>query len=600
VAAFDLGRFAGPAPLVVAKEVLSEPMGPEQRRQIWQTVGLRPALTVVAGLFADLDLAVITNQRSAVEMSFISGVDAGLRKSLEREIARGRAVFSNTGLVQSLKELLEFADEESLAELSASDLTRCVLGISQEQDSVDADLLARVLNPDKTTLQTMLSDYSEAALDWTAQHLFDYSDPFEIVAGDVDEIWRRGWSPRTDPAVVATLGGGPADVFAATYGIELDDFQALGWALWAQARFESIIGFNRNALVDLGMSEDVINVFVKTCSVPLDELRDAIKAERTSPHANIWTRYVLQSAPFLRFSDGSFLMLRLQYGVQRMFGDLLALKLYEAVKATDAVRASHFKAAMNDIFEFRVGEALHRIAKHEERFGGAVIIDDPAMRAAWSTKKGQHKKICDFVYCQRKECIVIDANNRNVPQQFAERFASGADLVAEIREMFAAGKFVQLTSTVEQFRSNGWTTDNVVIDGQSKFIPLVVAPNAGMPTNEFTEMLVLQHALPMITAFDSKALPPTIITWRDLRLLEGFAEAGRERIIDLLIKWRISNYLKVTRALGLPAPLSDFVADNYPVGLPLSRQYRQATEDCWARLRKHALHLITEAEQGGH
>jgi hypothetical protein len=158
---------------------------------------------------------------------------------------------------------------------------------------------------------------------------------------------------------------------------------------------------------------------------------------------------------------------------------------------------------------------------------------------------------------------------------------------------------VQLTSTVEQFRSNGWTADNVEIDDQSKFIPLVVASNAGMPRNEFTELLVLQHALPMIAAFDSKALPPTIITWRDLRLLEGFAEAGRERVIDLLIKRRISNYLKVTRAIGLPASLSDFVADN-PVGLPLGTQYRQAAEACWARLRKHALHPITDAEQGGH
>ena len=32
------------------------------------------------------------------------------------------------------------------------------------------------------------------------------------------------------------LGNGPAEVFAATYGVDLDDFHALGWSLWAQVR----------------------------------------------------------------------------------------------------------------------------------------------------------------------------------------------------------------------------------------------------------------------------------------------------------------------------------------------------------------------------
>ena len=54
------------------------------------------------------------------------------------------------------------------------------------------------------------------------------------------------------------------------------------------------------------------------------------------------------------------------------------------------------------------------------------------MKAAWA-KKGQNKKICDFVYAQRKECIVIDANNRNLPREFAERTASGSDSDKEIR-----------------------------------------------------------------------------------------------------------------------------------------------------------------------
>ena len=77
----DLGRFAGPPPLVVAKEVLSEPMDFGHRRDIWRSTGLVPALATVAELFARLDLAIINNQRSTVEKSFVSGISGGLRKT---------------------------------------------------------------------------------------------------------------------------------------------------------------------------------------------------------------------------------------------------------------------------------------------------------------------------------------------------------------------------------------------------------------------------------------------------------------------------------------------------------------------------------------
>ena len=168
-------------------------------------------------------------------------------------------------------------------------------------------------------------------------------------------------------------------------------------------------------------------------------------------------RYTLQNTPFVRLPNGTFLMLRLQYAVQRMFGELLYLKLHDAIKDAEPARASQFKAAMNDIFEHRVGLVLARIAKHEARFGPTEIIDDPAMKAAWG-KKGQNKKICDFVYAQGKFSLVIDANNRNLPRQFAERAADGAELIAEIRTMFAAGKFEQLTSTIRQFGEHWWST----------------------------------------------------------------------------------------------------------------------------------------------
>jgi hypothetical protein len=79
---FDLGRFAGPPPLLVASEVLDVPMAIDQRQLIWRQVGVLPALTVVAGLLADLDLAAITDSRSDVERQFIVAWSARLSRRL--------------------------------------------------------------------------------------------------------------------------------------------------------------------------------------------------------------------------------------------------------------------------------------------------------------------------------------------------------------------------------------------------------------------------------------------------------------------------------------------------------------------------------------
>ena len=62
-----------------------------------------------------------------------------------------RTIFSNVGLVQCIKEIIEFAEEGSNDELSALDLTRCVLGVNQENDkSVDPGLMERAANPTVT------------------------------------------------------------------------------------------------------------------------------------------------------------------------------------------------------------------------------------------------------------------------------------------------------------------------------------------------------------------------------------------------------------------------------------------------------------------
>jgi hypothetical protein len=113
-------------------------------------------------------------------------------------------------------------------------------------------------------------------------------------------------------------------------------------------------------------------------------------------------------------------------------------------------------------------------------------------------------------------------------------------------------------------------------------------------------MLIMEQALPLIAVFNSKVLPPTIITWRDLQILEGIAEQAKGgRIIELLIMWRISNYVKLTQMSGLPLSLADFIDHHFTLGRPMSEHERTVGAAFFEDLRQHAIGRFEQADQAG-
>ena len=147
---------------------------------------------MVAELFADLDLAAITDRRSDVERAFIAGHVGALQAQLVGALSQGRTIFSNVGLVWCIKEIVEFTAEDSGEELSVLDLMRCVLGINQDNDRVDPGMMARAAKPGGHDFAALKAEFLELALDFVTQGLFDYSDTLETLACSVEETWRRG------------------------------------------------------------------------------------------------------------------------------------------------------------------------------------------------------------------------------------------------------------------------------------------------------------------------------------------------------------------------------------------------------------------------
>jgi hypothetical protein len=131
----------------------------------------------------------------------------------------------------------------------------------------------------------------------------------------------------------------------------------------------------------------------------------------------------------------------------------------------------------------------------------------------------------------------------------------------------------------------------------TKFLPFVAVPSAGVPSNMFTERLILQQAIPLIAGFNSKVMPPIILTWRDPQILEGVAEQGKGgRIIELLIMWRIFNYQMLTEGRGLPVSLADFIDENFTLGRPMPTHDRTVGTQFLQEIHAHAQRRFTEAE----
>jgi hypothetical protein len=111
------------------------------------------------------------------------------------------------------------------------------------------------------------------------------------------------------------------------------------------------------------------------------------------------------------------------------------------------------------------------------------------------------------------------------------------------------------------------------------------------------------HACPIalyfwLTVDDSKVLPPTILTWRDLQILEGIAEQGKGGcIVKLLIMWRLSNYQKLTHEIGLPMSLPDFIDRHFTLGRPMPAHDRTVGTAFLQAIHEHAQRRLTDAEQ---
>ncbi|MGA4791293.1 hypothetical protein [Nocardia sp. AB354] len=548
------------------------------RRVLWGRRGVLPVLEKFSRLLADLDLSSMDNSDDDVALAFLSAVSEPARSEAAAQLARGNAVLHPLPLLLAIKEVIEHADSDEESELSCDELLAVLLSIASEAH--EAAMPARGGGFDQTL--------GEITVNRIAQALLLFPEPLEMLLTTTQGTWYRSWSDRTSKKTRRDLAAGPAEQWAEITGVALDDFLSLGWLFYNLWRHEGFSRINASFFSDHSVAPEAVKFLIEHCSLTVSDLRSLLRQERAEGAA-LWTRYKLQQFPFVRLDDGTLVPIRFQFVIQRIFGDHLYLESEAILRQRDSKKADHYAESMRDIFEERVGEVLQRICAYDAS-GNTVLIQEDQMRRAWRTSKSSIPKICDFALFRDHGCVLVDANMRNLPQPFAEGSGTFDSLQQEIEQRFTATKFKQLLSTVDLFMTRSWNRLHTAVTGRTRFVPLVVVPDAGMPSELATENAIFVKGVKLVQKYNDnlnfyRVHAPAILCWRDLLILDGLAEKGVD-IFALLKRWRNIDPRGRSGRQPIPIPLGEYVDQCYP-GSSMGRQERKRGWDLFEGLRDH-------------
>ncbi len=483
----------------------------------------------------------------------------------------------------AIKEVLEFADPDSKSETNDETLFAALLTISAE--------VRKAATPPRGTRPDEALEF--LTVQQAAQSGLTFCDPIEFLSTTTAGTWMRAWSARTEPKTLSDLSKNPAAQWKAITGVDLLDFLALGWKVHELFKAEGRTRITPNDLAE-SPAPEAVDFLYEHCSMTVDQAREHLSNQREDG-ATLWARYELQQRPFLRLADGSLLPLRFQFAMQRIFGDHLFLETREMLKQVNRKASEHYASAMRDIFEERVAEVLARIRDHDTD-QHTELIEEAEMKRAWRENRSTLPSICDFAVFRRHACVLIDANMRNLPRHLAEGSATYEDLRSEVTRNYENAKFGQLINTLELFLDRGWSDLRVEIKGRTRFVLLVVVPDAGLPRELTVENQTFAQAFPLVQRFNEglqfqRVYVPAVIGWRDLLMLDGLAPRGTD-IILLLQRWREVGPLATgPTARLLPDPLRTYV-DEHHGGAALSESERRRGFEFFETLREHAAHRV--------
>ncbi len=541
---------------VTAVEILDRPVPLAERVQLWASMPVGQALSLISSVLKDLDLA--TKPAREVEVGWVGHADSvKLRGQLLAALRDGRRVL--------VPQLLLLAAVEAIEYCPSGDPTDDFAGLDQVLEAhlgIAGELDAPRSGEDWGGLDSGL------AAELVAQHHFGHTaDAIDQLAW-IHENWRTPWSqPTVKKELIAKAGGEPEDLFLEATKVEFDDFAAVGVHLWVQADQNGFLRYPSEFFDRLGIDRAAVDQFLAGTSTDLATLKSEVAAERARTGAARWAFNTLRRWPIVRLDNGQWLVLRLGFAIQRALGDATAWDVRNHLKAEDETNGSKrdegFRGCLGYELEANVGQTLSRMFPgilRERRLYSEAILQN-----AW-TRKGQRPSVCDFAVDCGDTWLLFDITDRRIPEKLVNAEATATDLDAELNLVLTEKKARQFASTVKLLmnefgklvKTRGHATP------PSTFVCIVVTPTGGLGWNPAINTRVTELLADMRVLQSGRVLPLATMSVRELTELESAVEAGRAAA-SILTDWRTNrpghSFERALIEMGIPLRRSDWVQD---------------------------------------
>lgn len=514
-----------------------------------------------------LDIAASTTwSETRIEGAILAAIDEPWVELILRRLDTNGRLVPPRSMTQLLREVLESStDNPSAGAVPPIDFVHLILSVNTEHmrteysqdgtmdpdamDRIEAMTLSLDLEQTRTTLR-------EVMLDEIAIFHSNLPQKREILQADTQRTWFTGWPNRvTDPR----LGATPADTFNSANGVELLDVLALGHIVIERAA-DGKYEFTRVGLLAAGAPQTAVDFMFANMTQPLKQYQSRLARDRRRGEvAN--QRYAMTEHPFVLMSDGSALLLRYQWALDRFFGSQLYWQTFSSLGRPDpGSTAESFSLAMNDVFEEAVAEVLTRIVDQSPAM--TRLIRENELQSAWTDSVGSPPSVCDFVIpLGPRGFMTLDATNHPLNFALAQGLGTIDDYAVDVQQSLVK-KCDQIAKTIRQIRRRNafGATDNSV------FVPIVVVPVSGVPNLGTTESdLVWRTEQVFGDLARTRCLyTPTVITYSDLALLEGIAEhygAMGHDIAETIVGWRRAAMSGTVVTGTPPTSLQDYLAE---------------------------------------
>lgn len=543
-------------------------------------------LEALAAIQSRIDVATTSDwSEGRVELELLAEAGKAWVSGLEAKVGRTHRLIPPRSMTQLVREVLERTSPSTgTRAIEVAEILELIMSITTEQlgeghplDAVaepdPADIAKVVAEVAAYTPEQSVAAHRKLMVGELANLQSNSPVKLELILASTYDLWFKAWPQRVNDE---RIGDSPAAAYEIANSISLLDVMVIGHIM-TEGALSGQYEYTRDGLIEAGATAEAVEFVIQNMALDATKFRSRLKKDRKQGSVAD-QRYVFTERPFILRADGSLLVLRYQWMIDRFFGGQLYWQTFFSFGPPDSGSiAESFSQAMNYAFERAVGDVLDQLASRSSKI--TRVVREEEMQKEWAEKQGETPSVCDFMLPAGRACFLFDATNHHLGATLAQGLATVEDYNEDVESSFVESKFKQLVSTAKKIRAHL----SFGFKAAPSFFPFVVVPDNGLSSLSSVQVDWQMRAVDSFADLRGHTKAPAPLTISELSVLEGLAErySPARDIADLLGGWRMQP---------IPVSLREFI-DAIGCGAPIPQRMlrdARALEQCIRERREAA------------